>query len=109
MSEVPRDRGLAVERTVLAWQRSGLSFAVVGGLSLRAGLVGPSYAAWLGVAMSAVLVVAGIATSAYGSRIYRTAEPASAHRRVLRALSAITVVAAVGALVLAGAALDPGR
>jgi uncharacterized membrane protein YidH (DUF202 family) len=78
------------ERTALAWQRSALSLAVLGALFLHAGRL-------LGSVAGAILVSA--AAVAYDSSRHPAERP-----RLLRALAALTVTAALAAvLVVAGA------
>jgi uncharacterized membrane protein YidH (DUF202 family) len=78
------------ERTALAWQRSALALAVLGALFLHAGRL-------LGGVVGAILVAA--AAVAYESSRRPTQRP-----RLLRALSALTVLAALAAaLITAGA------
>jgi uncharacterized membrane protein YidH (DUF202 family) len=85
------DRGLATERTQLAWQRSAFSVAAIAVLSLRAGLAGTDKiaafaTAFLLGALAAILQVAG-----------PRMRPAVAVRVALAA----SLVAAAGALLLA--------
>ena len=82
-----RDPGLALERTTLAWQRTGLSSAAVGAICLkvfwRLGVVGVVASA-LFVAIGGLAFAAGRATPTTPGR--------------LRAMSlGLTVAAAVGA------------
>jgi uncharacterized membrane protein YidH (DUF202 family) len=78
------------ERTALAWQRSALALAVIGALFLHAG-------ALLGLVTGALLI--GAAGAAYESARHAGERP-----RRLRALSALTFVAAVAAtLIVTGA------
>jgi uncharacterized membrane protein YidH (DUF202 family) len=78
------------ERTALAWQRSALALAVLGALFLHAGRV-------LGSVVGAIMVAA--AAVAYESSRHPAERP-----RLLRALAALTVLAAVAAaLIVAGA------
>jgi uncharacterized membrane protein YidH (DUF202 family) len=78
------------ERTALAWQRSALALAVLGALFLHAGRL-------VGSVAGAILVAA--AAVAYESSRHPAERP-----RLLRALSALTVVAAIAAAaILAGA------
>ena len=87
---MPPDRTLWAERTALAWQRSALALVVVGALFLHAG--GP-----LGI-------VAGALMCAAAAVAYDTSRRPAQRPRLIRALAALTVVAAVaGALIAAGA------
>jgi uncharacterized membrane protein YidH (DUF202 family) len=75
------------ERTALAWQRSALALAVLGALFLHAGRL-------LGSVVGAIMVAA--AAVAYDSARHPAERP-----RLLRALSALTVLAAVAAALIA--------
>jgi uncharacterized membrane protein YidH (DUF202 family) len=78
------------ERTALAWQRSALALAVIGALFLHAGRL-------LG-SVTGVLLLAAAAVA------YDSSRHAAERPRLLRALAALTVVAAVAAtLIVAGA------
>ena len=82
-----KDPGLALERTTLAWHRTGLSSVAVGALSLKV--------FWgtgaLGVALSALLLAIGGLAYAAGATT-----PATPGR--LRAISlGLTAAAAIGA------------
>jgi uncharacterized membrane protein YidH (DUF202 family) len=82
------DPGLAMERTTLAWHRTGLSSVAVGAVCLKA-FWGQSP---LGLVLGGLLVVLGVGAYALGA-----AAPAPAGR--VRTVSlAITVAAAIGAL-----------
>ena len=83
----PQDPGLALERTTLAWHRTGLSSIAVGALCLNV--------FWgrgvIGIALSAVLVTIGGLAYAAGA-----ATPTTPRR--MRAMSlGLTLAAAVGA------------
>jgi uncharacterized membrane protein YidH (DUF202 family) len=80
------DRSGFTERTALAWQRSGLALAVLGALFLHAGRL-------LGAVTGALLL--GAAAVAYDSSRHPAERP-----RVLRALSALTFVAALAAVLI---------
>jgi uncharacterized membrane protein YidH (DUF202 family) len=80
------DRDTWTERTALAWQRSALALAVIGALFLHAGGL-------LGTVTAALLW----ASAAVAYETYR--HPAE-RPRLIRALSALTVVAAVAALLI---------
>jgi uncharacterized membrane protein YidH (DUF202 family) len=84
------ERTAFAERTALAWQRSALALGVLGALFLHAGRL-------LGSVTGAILIAA--AAVAYESSHHPTEHP-----RLLRGLSALTVLAAVAAvLIVAGA------
>src|SRR3954454_10997412 len=99
------DPGKALERTSLAWTRSGLSLAAIGALILRAAalnhLTVPSYA------VGALLVALAMFLWAQGSRPYRTREAWDRDRRLLpasrtlRIIAGVTVAVAVYTFVLA--------
>lgn len=82
-----RDPGLALERTTLAWHRTGLSSVAVGAICLR--VFWGSGA--LAIGLSALFIAVGGLAYAAGS-----STPATSGR--LRAMSAgLTLAAAVGA------------
>ena len=83
-----KDPGLALERTTLAWHRTGLSSVAVGALCLKVFWgTGP-----VGVALSALLLAIGGLAYAAGA-----STPTSPGR--LRAMSAgLTIAAAIGVL-----------
>ncbi|GHF60631.1 uncharacterized membrane protein YidH (DUF202 family) [Amycolatopsis bartoniae] len=58
-----RDRGLQPERTALAWQRTGLSAAVVAVLLLRSGITSGSALELAGGACAAVVVLLSAAAA----------------------------------------------
>ena len=87
MSEPFRDPGLALERTTLAWHRTGLSSVAVGALCLKVFWV----AGVVGIALSALLVALGGLAYAAGASTPTTP-------RRLRAMSlGLTSAAAVAA------------
>jgi uncharacterized membrane protein YidH (DUF202 family) len=64
----PRDPGLQHERTALAWQRTGLSAAVVGVLLVRTGIVREAPLQIVaGSCLGAVMVLAVLASRTAGS------------------------------------------
>ncbi len=93
------DPGLARERTALAWNRTGLSFVVVGAVALRylpvtVHLV-PRFA------LGAALVALGAVAWAYGLvRARSGSAPRPAPRAVLRVLAYGTAFAAAVAILL---------
>ena len=78
------------ERTALAWQRSALALAVLGALFLHAGRL-------LGSVVGAIMVAA--VAVAYESSRHPAERP-----RLLRALAALTVLAAVAAVLIVSGA-----
>lgn len=103
MTEEDIAAGLANERTMLAWNRTGLSFLAVAGLAVKA-----LPAEVDGVARAALVVVAGlVGTTAWGYSYvrYRAASrgrQAGAHvHEVLRVLTVGTGALAAVALVVA--------
>ncbi len=103
--EAEQDRGLATERTALAWTRSALALAAIGALAVRRGTQGdvPSVAYPVG----AVLFGGAVGVWMLGASIYgrrgATARPGDAAPRALafRIMSIGTVAIAVAAVVLA--------
>jgi uncharacterized membrane protein YidH (DUF202 family) len=88
---VSADRGLAAERTQLAWQRSAFAVAAIAVLSLRAGLAGTDKIAAFATAfvlgtLAAVLQVAG---------------PRLASHTAVQLALAASLLAAAGALLIA--------
>jgi uncharacterized membrane protein YidH (DUF202 family) len=65
--------GAALERTALAWSRSALALAAVGGLALRFALRHPLPAP--GVLTAAAALLAAAAMGEHGRRRYRQADP----------------------------------
>ncbi len=98
-------RGLAGERTALAWNRSALSLAAVGAVALETGVEHAPHA--LGYAVGATLIsLAGVAW-AFTRRAYqrtraslRAGAPV-ARPAVMAAATAVTTLAGVGAIALA--------
>ena len=74
------------QRTALAWQRSALALAVLGALFLHAGGL-------LGIVAGALLIASGAAA-------YESSRHAGERPQRLRALTALTITAAVAALLV---------
>lgn len=91
MSAEEDDRGFAIERTALAWQRTGLSHVATGALCLRLLPSSPARPV-----LAAAMVVAGAVLSIGGRRLH----PGEPHRRWIAAVSTATGIAAAAALVL---------
>ena len=85
------DRGLAIERTVLAWQRTGLGHMAMGALCLRLLPESPGRPV-----LACAMIAVGIAVSVGGRRL----DPAQPHRRSLAALGIATTGAFLAAIVL---------
>ena len=98
------DPGKALERTTLAWTRSGLSLAAIGALILRAAAL--NHLTVLSYVVGTALVAAALALWAAGSRPYRTRDALRRDRLLLpgastlRLIAAVTFAVAVYALVL---------
>jgi uncharacterized membrane protein YidH (DUF202 family) len=96
------DPAFAVERTTLAWTRSGLALAAIGALIVRA--AAQSHLPVLGYPVGSALVLGAVLLWAYGSHPYRTRE---ALRRgdtlpgpgAIRAIAAVTFAVAAFSLV----------
>ena len=78
-----RDPGLARERTMLAWTRTAISFAAVGGVVLKKE------------------VIPGLILLALAPAIYLVGRLAYGHREKLKLVTATIVAVAVVALVVA--------
>jgi len=97
------DEGRASERTVLAWHRSAISLLAIAALVLRAGVTGDLIAVAIPLTLLLVLSAAGawwqsVRIYAHHDRPYE--EGATIHETELRALTAVTLVAAACAVVL---------
>jgi uncharacterized membrane protein YidH (DUF202 family) len=99
------DPGKALERTTLAWTRSGLSLAAIGALILRAAAL--NHLTVVSYAVGSLLVAAALVLWAEGSRPYRTREALQRDSSLLprastlRTIAGTTFAIAVYALVLA--------
>lgn len=93
----PGDRGLASERTTLAWQRSGLSLIVVAGLVARAGI--EADAPILAVVAGGIVALVGVGVWMHGQRTYRQYHGGFAAGRVAPHVHAMRVTAATTTLV----------
>lgn len=85
------DQGRAVERTQLAWQRTGLSHIALGGLSMRLLPTSP-----LRPVLAIVMIVLGAAVSMGARRM----EPSEPHRRWVATLGVGTAASAIAAALL---------
>lgn len=99
MDDAPVDEGLQGERTTLAWQRSGLSMAVVGGLIGRA--VGEADGLAVAIVAAGAVVIAGGCAWAHGERSYRRDRTALAVGRIAPHVGAVRSMAAVTTLIAA--------
>jgi hypothetical protein len=88
------DDGLAVQRTALAWQRTGLTHMATGTICLRL-LPSSPYRLVLCVAM----IVFGAVVSLGSRRLH----PGVPHRRSIAAVCGVTTMIAVSAVVLSSA------
>jgi uncharacterized membrane protein YidH (DUF202 family) len=98
------DEGVASERTILSWERTGLSTIVVAVLVLRAGVVDGPLA--LAIPIGTLLALTGAAEWLFGARLAAEHERpfaagAPLHERVFMAVGAVTLIAAAGAAALA--------
>ncbi|HGM6878921.1 DUF202 domain-containing protein [Serratia nevei] len=102
METPPRDPGLQPERTRLAWGRTALTMAVVGLLSLRAGMVSGSFL----LAGSGFLMLAFALVMFVWSRGREATGPEAQERRlqwvrrIFGCLMAVMLLAAVAQLKL---------
>jgi uncharacterized membrane protein YidH (DUF202 family) len=100
------DAGVAVERTALAWERSGMSMIVVAAIAFATGA--ERQQSWA-VAIASLLALGGAGAWGHGRLTYRTRRPIArvrAQPRALRIQSLQTLAAA--ALALAMMLLPPG-
>ena len=93
------DRGVALERTALAWNRTGLSALALGLGTLRLATEESGVALVIGLVLSAGLVVQAVLAYGHGRRTYLARRGAS--RSVLLGMASAGSVAAAGALALA--------
>ena len=85
------DRSLAVERTSLAWQRTGLTHMAAGAAVLRLLPATP-----LRPALAAVMIVVGAVTTVGGRRL----DPHHPHRGWVASLAVLTTLWALAAVAL---------
>ena len=85
------DTSRAVERTQLAWQRTGLSHMALGALSMRLLPTSP-----LRPALAVGMIVLGAAVSVGARRM----EPSEPHRRWVAILGVATAVSAIAGAIL---------
>jgi uncharacterized membrane protein YidH (DUF202 family) len=95
----PRDPGLAVERTVLAWQRIATGFTTLGAVTI--GAAAHRDQPWM-VAPAVALLLVAVAVYGHGRRRGAGGPP---ERRALGAVAAAVVATAVLAAALAVAAV----
>ena len=99
------DRGLATERTALAWTRSALALAVIGALAVRRGAQGdlPDLAYPAGAVVLGAAIAVWLLGSSIFSRRVATARPGDPAPRALafKIMSMGTVAIAAAAVVLA--------
>ncbi|HEY0260662.1 MAG TPA: DUF202 domain-containing protein [Lacisediminihabitans sp.] len=101
--DVPFDRGLQPERTLLAWRRTSLSFAVISAAGVRVAspVFGP-----VGAAAAFLALVLAVASYAFAGHRYRRVHEALVGGDVERvAAGAPLATMFVAALVLAALAL----
>lgn len=97
-------RGLAAERTALAWNRSGLAVATIAGVIAKAGAEARQTA--LGLVAAGVLLALALGVWAIGGVAYsdgrrkRPLDPAD-QRAALRFICAVSVLSATIAFVIA--------
>jgi uncharacterized membrane protein YidH (DUF202 family) len=99
------DRGLATERTALAWTRSALALAAIGALAVRRGAQGdlPSVAYPVGAVLFGAAVAMWILGASIYSRRVTAASPGDSTPRAVafKVMSIGTVAIAVAAVILA--------
>jgi uncharacterized membrane protein YidH (DUF202 family) len=89
----PPDRGVARERTGLAWERSALSFATLAGIALAAAAHRDEPGL---LVLGAALVTVALAVWQHSRRAYARAAVAS-QPRAIALLTLVTALAALGA------------
>jgi len=99
----PAPAGTAVERTALAWARSGLATVAIAGSLLKAGLEAGHPVLAVGAAV--VLIAVGAAVTSAGRRGYvrrldRPSAPRARRRVLLLASGASVLSAAIAALIV---------
>lgn len=97
-------RGLANERTLLAWSRSALSLAAIGALTLRYGAEQHAYL--FAYPVAGVALLGAIASWGYANVVYRDRRDADnlgfvAQPRALRAMAITTTLLALSAIAIA--------
>jgi uncharacterized membrane protein YidH (DUF202 family) len=92
------DPGLQAERTALAWQRTGISSTLVGGLAV---LTSARSGSLVVLGLTAALVTTGAATAAYAARPSRPRGPLpdSPWGRLLATVSTLVLLALSGVLI----------
>jgi uncharacterized membrane protein YidH (DUF202 family) len=97
------DRGIASERTVLAWERQAIATIALAVLVVRAGIVKSELL--LAIPVGALLLLAAASEYLFSVRIYAEhdrpiEEGAILHERAIGALTALTVIAAAASIAL---------
>ena len=87
-----QDEGVALERTALAWNRTGLSFAATAAISARF--------VDRGLYLAAPLLLLAAVSWAHGGRRYRSSVSAASSAPVLRVVALGTGLVAVAAALI---------